>query len=179
VSSVLAIPTLITERLILRPYRLADFDAYAAMWANPIVTRFIGGVPFTREQSWTRFLRQVGLWYHLGFGFFAIEEKATGRLGGECGFHDLHRAIEPSIEGTMEAGWGLIPALHGRGLAEEAMRSALEWAEQFGSRDRLTCLIHPDNAPSLRLAHKLRFEELARTIYAGTPAVLLGRPRRQ
>jgi len=83
VSDLVRIPTLTTGRLLLRPYRLADFDAYAAMWADPAVTRFIGGVPFTREQSWSRFLRQIGVWHHLAFGFFAIEEKATGRFAGE------------------------------------------------------------------------------------------------
>src|SRR6185369_16733134 len=76
-----------TARLRMRPYELADFDAYAAMWQEPAVVRFIGGVPFTREQSWTRFLRQVGMWQLMGFGFFAIEDKATGAIAGECGFH--------------------------------------------------------------------------------------------
>ena len=178
-SDLVRIPTLTTGRLLLRPYRLADFDAYAAMWADPAVTRFIGGVPFTREQSWSRFLRQIGVWHHLAFGFFAIEEKATGRFAGECGFHDLHRAIEPSIEGTMEAGWGLVPEFHGKGLAGEAMRAALDWAADHGGPDRLTCLIHPDNAPSLRLARKLGFEEFARSTYGGAPSVLLQRSRRQ
>jgi RimJ/RimL family protein N-acetyltransferase len=45
------IPTLETERLILRPHRLADFDAYVEMWADPDVVRFIGGKPFDRESS--------------------------------------------------------------------------------------------------------------------------------
>ncbi len=95
------------------------------MWAEPAVYRFIGGVAFTREQAWTRFLRQIGLWHHLGFGFWAIEDKATGAFGGECGFHDLHRAMEPSIEGTMEAGWGLVPRLQGRGWRKR--RCAPRW----------------------------------------------------
>jgi len=179
VSDLVRIPTLSTERLLLRPYRLADFDHYVAMWSDPIVTKFIGGTPFTREQSWSRFLRQIGVWHHLGFGFFAIEDKATGRFVGECGFHDLHRAIDPSIEGTMETGWGLVPEFHGRGLADEAVRAALGWAAESGRGDRLTCLIHPDNAPSLRLANKLGFTEFARTTYLGAPSVLLQRPRRQ
>jgi RimJ/RimL family protein N-acetyltransferase len=172
------IPTLETERLRLRPYRLADFDAYAAMWADPAVVRFIGGVPFTREQSWTRFLRQIGLWHHLGFGFFALEDKATGAFAGECGFHDLKRAIEPSIEGTMESGWGLTAPMQGRGLAEEAMRAAIAWAIDNGSGERFTALIDPGNAASLRVAGKLGFTEFARAGYGGHPIILLQRPRR-
>src|SRR3569833_41307 len=121
------IPTLETERLRMRAYTLADFDDYVAMWADPEVVRFIGGTPFTREQSWTRFLRQVGLWQVMGFGFWALEDKATGEFAGECGFHEVRRAIDPSIEGTMEAGWGLTSRMQRKGLAAEAMQTALRW----------------------------------------------------
>src|SRR4051812_21679512 len=109
-----AIPVIETERLILRDHRLADFNAYAAMWRDPIVTRFIGGKARTREESWVRFLRHAGMWHHLGFGFWAIEDKTSGRFLGEGGFHEIRRAIEPSLEGTLEAGWALLPEVHGR-----------------------------------------------------------------
>lgn len=39
------IPAIETERLILRPHRIEDFDAYAAFWADPEVIRFITGFP--------------------------------------------------------------------------------------------------------------------------------------
>jgi len=171
------IPTLETPRLRLRAYRLEDFDAYAALWADPGVVRHIGGVPLSREAAWTRFLRQIGLWHHLGFGFFAVEHRATARLIGEAGFHDLRRAIVPSLEGTMESGWGLLPAMHGQGLAEEAMRAAIGWAAEYGVGARLTAIIDPGNIASLRLADKLGFAEFARTTYSGHPVILLQRPR--
>ena len=173
-----AIPTLETEHLRLRPYRLEDFADYARMWQEPAVVRFIGGQPFTREQSWGRFLRQVGLWHYLGFGFFAIEHKPTGRFAGECGFHDLHRALTPSIEGTMETGWALVSEMQGRGLAEEAVRAAIGWAAEHGTGDRLTAIIDPGHAASLHVAGKLGFVEFARGGYGGKPVVLLERPRR-
>lgn len=176
-SDAVEIPVLETERLRLRGHRLDDFEAIAEMWREPTVIRFIGGTPLSREAVWTRFLRQSGLWRHLGFGVFVLEDKASGRLVGEAGFHDLHRDLVPSIEGTMEAGWVLAPAFHGRGLAEEAMRAALAWAEAHGPRDRLTCIVHPDHAASLRVATKLGFREFARSAYHGAPTVLLERPR--
>ncbi|TIU86288.1 MAG: GNAT family N-acetyltransferase, partial [Mesorhizobium sp.] len=46
------VPILETARTILRPHRLGDFETYAAMWAEPAITRFIGGKPRTREESW-------------------------------------------------------------------------------------------------------------------------------
>ena len=171
------IPTIETPRLRLRPYSLDDFEAYAAMWADPAVVRYIGGLPFSREAAWTRFLRQIGLWYHLGFGFFALEHRQTGAFAGEAGFHDLHRAISPSLEGTMEAGWALVAPMQGQRLAEEAMRAAIDWAIQHGRGERLTCIIDPGNAPSLRVAGKLGFAEFARAKYAGNPVVMLERLR--
>ena len=99
------IPTLTTERLVLRPYRDEDFDAFAAMWSEAGVVQFVGGKPFSREDSWNRFLRNFGMWEHMGFGFFAVEERATGTFVGEVGFQERMRDIVPSMEGTVETGW--------------------------------------------------------------------------
>ncbi|MEQ1770340.1 MAG: GNAT family N-acetyltransferase [Devosia sp.] len=173
----LDIPTLETEHLLLRPYRLSDFDAYAAMWQDEKVYRFIGGKSFTREQSWTRFLRQAGMWHYMGFGFWAIEDKATGVFGGECGFHEVRREMTPPIEGTMESGWGLAPQLQSRGLAEEAMRAALTWADENRPADRLTAIIDPGHAASQRVAEKLGFVRIGTADY-GVPLVLFERPHR-
>lgn len=170
------IPTLETARLRLRPHRSDDFEGYAALWGDPSVVRYIGGTPFTREQAWARLLRQTGHWHQLGFGFFAIEDKSTGGFAGEAGFQDLRRDMAPSIEGTMEAGWVLTPAMRGRGLAEEAMCAAIAWAGAHGTREQLSCIIDPDNTASLHIAEKLGFRRLAEADYHG-PVVLLGRPR--
>jgi RimJ/RimL family protein N-acetyltransferase len=172
------IPTLETERLRLRPYRAEDFEAYATFWADPDVTRYVGGTPFSREAAWNRFLRQVGLWHYLDFGFFVLECRDTGAFLGEAGFHELHRAIEPSLGGTLEAGWAVAPSAQGRGLAQEAMRAAIDWATGHVSRDEMTCIIHPDNTPSLKVAGRLGFQERSRTIYGGAPIVVLARPAR-
>jgi RimJ/RimL family protein N-acetyltransferase len=46
-------PPLETARLELRAHRLDDFAACAAMWADPIVARYIGGKPLSEEETWT------------------------------------------------------------------------------------------------------------------------------
>jgi RimJ/RimL family protein N-acetyltransferase len=172
-------PILETERLRLRPHRLADFDAYVALWQEPGVVRFIGGKPFTREQSWARFLRQIGMWEVMGFGFFVIEDKASGEFAGEAGFLEVRRDVAPSLEGTLECGWGLATRYQGRGMAEEAMRAALAWAGgKANLPERLTCLIDEDHAASQHVAGKLGFTPFAHTTYNGAPVVLMERPRR-
>jgi len=170
-------PTIETERLRLRPYRPEDFDSYAAMWADPAVVRFIGGNPFSREQSWTRLLRQFGMWQVMGFGFFVLEDRATGAFLGEAGFHELRRDIAPSLEGTLEVGWALAPAAQGKGLAEEAVRAALGWADGAVPALQQTCIIDERNAASIRVAEKVGFRELARASYHGTPTLVMRRER--
>jgi RimJ/RimL family protein N-acetyltransferase len=161
------IPTLETARLTLRPHRLDDFDAHAALWADEDVVRFITGVPSTREQSWSRMLRVAGMWHHMGFGFLAIVEKGSGRFIGEAGFLEARREMEPSIEGTMEVGWALRPSAHGRGYATEALTVLIDWAETHFPGKPMSCIISPENQASLRVAAKLGFRETARTQYNG------------
>jgi RimJ/RimL family protein N-acetyltransferase len=168
--------TLETDRLILRRHRREDFDAFAAMWAAPEVVRFIGGVPFTREQSWTRFLRHFGMWSLMGFGFLALEDRATGALCGEAGFLEARREISPSLEGTLETGWALAPEAQGRGLAEEAVRAILAWGGEAFPDRRKTCMIESGHAASLRIAEKVGFRRWAEGTYQGKAMVLLEIP---
>ena len=126
------VPQLDSSRLKLRGFESEDFERYATMWTEPAVVRFIGGAALSREAAWSRFLRQIGHWDRLGFGFFAIEDRATGAFLGEAGFQDLHRALAPSIEGTLEAGWVLATAAHGKGLASIPMTQALIFSADDG-----------------------------------------------
>ena len=169
------VPVIDTPRLILRAHALTDFDAYCALWADPDVVRFIGGNTFTREACWSRFLRHAGHWQHMGFGFLAIEERQSGRFIGEAGFHDMRREITPSIEGTLEAGWALMPAYHGRGYGFEAMQALVGWAEESFPGRRMTCIIEPENSASIRVATRLGFTEFGTGTYHGTPLTLFER----
>ena len=170
-----AVPVLDTGRLVLRGHRLDDFADYVALWADPVVTRYIGGRPSSEEETWTRLLRGVGHWSLMGFGYWAIIEKASGRFAGEVGFVDLKRSIQPSLAGAPENGWVLAPWAQGRGLATEAVQAAIDWgAPRFGER-RMVCLIHPDNHASLRVAEKCGYRERARTVYKGDPTLVLER----
>ena len=90
-------PVLKTDRLILRPHRVEDFDVSAAMWADPDVVRYVTGAPSARPLSWGRLLRYIGHWQALGFGYWVVETRDDGRFLGEVGFADHRRDIEPSL----------------------------------------------------------------------------------
>jgi RimJ/RimL family protein N-acetyltransferase len=171
-----AAPLIETERLILRQHRPEDHDAYARLWADPVTIRFIGGRPFTRSECWSRILRQIGHWQVQGFGFWALEDKASGALAGEAGFHDLRRDIVPAFDGIPEAGWALAPAFHGRGLAREAVEAIHGWGDRHLGADRSVCIIEPANHASLRIARAVGYAEPIETDHAGTPILLLTRP---
>ena len=171
------VPVLETRRLSLRGLSSDDFERYAAMWAEPDVVRFVTGSVLSREAAWSRFLRQVGHWDRLGFGYFAIEDRATGALIGEAGFQDLRRTLSPSIEGTMEAGWVLATEAHGKGFAEEAMRACLDWADRTLPDKRVTCIMRPDHTASFHIAEKLGFRTFSTSDYNGKPTILLERLR--
>ena len=174
------IPVLETERLTLRGHRLEDFPACAGLWADPIVTRYIGGVPLTAEEAWARLLRYAGHWALLGFGYWVAEEKATGEFLGEIGFADLKRDLDPPLGAIPEAGWVFTPAAHGQGYATEALRAILSWGESHFSNPKTACLIHPDNVASIKVAEKCGYRDALRTTYKGKPTVVFFReiPRR-
>ena len=168
------VPEIHTERLRLRAHTAADLDAVATMWGDPAVTRFIGGTPLTREESWARMLRYAGHWVLLGHGPWLMEEKATGRYAGDIGFWTLKREIDPPFDAP-EQGWVLAQWAHGRGYATEAGLAILDWARTHFGPVPFVCMISPDNTGSIRVAEKLGYREFARTSYRGAPSVLFRR----
>jgi RimJ/RimL family protein N-acetyltransferase len=171
-----AIPEIDAPRLLLRGHTVADFAESAAMWADPEVTRYIGGRPSTEEEAWARLLRYAGSWALLGFGYWLIREKGSGRFVGEVGFADFRRQMAPSLGEAPEIGWVLSPSVHGKGYATEAAQAVIAWGERsFGVGVRTACIIDPANVASLRVAEKCGYREVCRTTYKGDDTVVLER----
>jgi RimJ/RimL family protein N-acetyltransferase len=169
------VPILETVRLKLRGHRLDDFSDFAAMWADHEVTRYIGGKPLTEEESWTKFLRYVGHWSLLGFGYWLVEDKATGKCIGEIGFADYKRDLKPSLEGMPEIGWVLSSQAHGKGYATEAVRAAVGWGDARFKSQRTACIIASENLASIRVAVKCGYREFQLTSYKGKPTMMFVR----
>jgi RimJ/RimL family protein N-acetyltransferase len=172
------VPTLLSGRLILRAHRPDDLHACAEMWSDPDVVRHISNIPSTRTQTWGRMLNYAGLWSMLGYGYWAIEESATHAFVGDVGLADFHRAMEPSIEGTPEAGWVLSKKFWGKGYATEAVRAMLAWADASLVHDRTFSLVAPENAASIRVATNARFVETGDATLNGQSSMLFVRAKR-
>lgn len=169
------IPTLTTERLTLRGHEPGDLDAFFAMRSDPRVARHIGKNLLTRTQCWTRILAYRGMWEFLGYGFWAVTERATGAFVGDVGLADLRRDMEPSFEGQPEAGWIFAADASGKGYATEAMKSVFGWFDgAFAGRESV-CMIDPGNAASLRVAEKCGFSRWTETTYEDDHVILFRR----
>lgn len=168
------IPVIETSRLRLRGHTPQDFSASFAMWSDPALTRFIGP-PSSESQAWSRILTYVGHWSLMGYGYWLVEERATGAFVGELGFADFRRDIDPPILNTPEAGWALVPAMHGKGYATEALRAALSWASDHLRSKQTVCIISPENVASIHLASKCGYRRSCEAMFKGEEVILFAR----
>jgi RimJ/RimL family protein N-acetyltransferase len=169
------LPRLETNRLILREHTVQDFEAVYAMWSEPAVYRYIVGRPSTREEAWNRLLRYSGHWALFGYGYWVVEERATGSYVGEMGFADFHRDIVPRLDGRPELGWALKTMAHGKGYATEALRAITAWGDSHFAGKETAAIITPENTGSIRLAEKLGFTKKMEATYKGGPTVVFHR----
>lgn len=151
------IPEVHTTRLRLRAHSAEDLDAALGIWQRPDVYQVFTGEPLNRSDVWLRLLRYNGLWDLLGYGYWALEERASGRYVGQLGFADYKRGLVGFDGRYPEAGWVIDPEFAGQGFATEAMSAACEWLDATGLHTRSYCLIGPDNERSIRVARKLGF----------------------
>jgi len=170
-------PRIETERLVLRAHARDDLSVLHETWSDPKVVRHIGGRPCTEEEAWMRLLRYAGHWPLLGYGFWRISDRVTGAYLGDIGFFNGRRSLGARFDEAAEAGWTLAAGAQGRGLATEALDAVLAWGDAHLPMDRTVCMIHPENAPSLKLADRFGYREFDRTTYKENPVVLLERNR--
>ena len=124
-----------TRRLRLRPFTAEDAPDHLRLYRDPEVTRQLPGGPFDEEAAPVRSARALarfgGCWAEHGFGVWALIDKATGRLVGQCGLLPLAGSPDIEILYLLERDqWG-------RGLAAEAAGEILRHAfEDLSLPDR-------------------------------------------
>ncbi len=165
------VPELRTARLVLRAFAPRDFDAYAAMVADPEVTRFLAdGRPLGRAEAWRQMAMFAGHWALRGFGVWAVEERATGAFVGRIG------CFEPEGWPAFEIAYTLARHAWGRGYAREGAAAALAYARGTLGRDAIVSVIRPDNAASIRVATALGAVPDGTVEFFGAPALLYRYP---
>lgn len=145
------IPTLETDRLILRPFSDSDLDAYAAMMGNADVSQFasLGGAPMDRMDAWRSMAMHLGHWQLRGFGQWAAEEKDSGAFVGRIGTY------YPETWPGREVGYALAREHWGKGYATEGSIAARDYAFGTLGWDEVISIIHPDNVRSIAVAERI------------------------
>jgi RimJ/RimL family protein N-acetyltransferase len=149
------IPTVETERLVLRAFRAADLDAFAAMSADAEVMRYIGtGATVDRNGSFRTMAGFNGQGSLCGVSVWAAERKSDGAFIGRIGLY------HPPYWPCLEMGWVLARHAWSQGYAREGARACLDYARRVLKPARLASFIAVGNGNSVRVAEALgaRFE---------------------
>ena len=144
----ITIPRLTTQRLLLREFRTADFDEYAANMADPKATQFLAGM-VDRRTAWRMFLAASGSWVLHGAGWWTVEVRETGEVVGEVG------AFVREACPDFEIGWNLYRRFWGQGFAIEAATAALAFTFEGHRAKRVIAHITAANAPSVAVSRRL------------------------
>ena len=140
---------LTTPRLLLRAYLAEDLPLYAALNADPEVTRYLGG-PISRAESddiadWAQALHSAE-----GIGLLAVERRADHRFLGMCGLHHLDW-----YPADIEIGWRLAREHWGRGYATEAATAWLTHAFTVLDLPRVISVTDKPNTRSIAVMTRL------------------------
>jgi RimJ/RimL family protein N-acetyltransferase len=156
-TTVTSAPVITAARVILRPFAQRDFAGFAALH-DSAHARLMWRFPH-RDAAWERFLALTGGWSALGSGGWTIADRWSDAYLGHTGF------FHGQATGTPELIWAVTAEAEGKGLAEEAVRTARAWGRRSGLA---TPASHIDagNTRSIRLAERLGAVLEHRTAFA-------------
>lgn len=144
------LPTLETERLLLRPLSGGDVDAPHRISNEPLVRRYLwDDEPVSKAKIEEVVAQSTRMFSEEGLGLFGVRLRSAEEPVGFCGFLRL--------EGMEEAKLGceLLPGLWGQGIATEAARACLRHAFKEVGLNRAIAGADEPNIASLRVIEKL------------------------
>jgi len=136
-----------TERLTLRQLEETDFDALAAILQDPkVMYAYEHGFSVEEVRQWLD--RQLARYAKYGFGLWAVIEKASGELIGQCGItmQDWNGREVPEI------GYHLRRDKWHQGFAIEAAKACKEYAFTNLGFQEVYSIIRENNLPSQHVA---------------------------
>ena len=152
----IVVPTLVTDRLILRCWQPSDLEPYSAMNQDAETMSHLGGV-MAYAQTERLVTHLIGMWHLRGFGMWALEHRVSGEFVGRAGLYQTSEWPAP------EAAWSIRRDLWGQGLATEAGAAVLRFGFTRRDMPRIISLPARDNRASVQVAAKLgmTFTEIA------------------
>lgn len=141
-----------TDRLLLRPWRAADREPFAALNSDPEVMEHFPAL-LTREASDAMVDRCIAAMAEQGWGLWALEVRASGRFVGFVGLSVP--SFEAPFTPCVEIGWRLARAAWGQGYAVEAARAVLDAAYGPGGLDEVVSFTAQGNTRSRRVMERI------------------------
>ena len=141
-----------TERLRIRESIPEDAEAFARIYGESAITRFMESLADSKVSNpeyFRQYARYVYEFYE--FGIWTVIWKETGEVIGRVGF-SMREAFE-----APQLGYVIGTALQGRGFAKEACEGVLRYAQEKLGFEQIQVLIQTHNIPSLNLACQLGF----------------------
>jgi ribosomal-protein-alanine N-acetyltransferase len=141
---------LTTDRLGLRRFRTTDLSWLSSLYADPDVTRYLGG-PKTEAQVKEILAARILDYYeaHPGLGIWMTIERATG---APVGFHLINNIQGESI---IQVGFGLTKSAWGRGFATEMAAALLRYAFMDLELESIAGMASLANVASQRVLQKI------------------------
>jgi ribosomal-protein-alanine N-acetyltransferase len=156
-----------TERLVIRPMTAADAEEMHAVYSDPSTFRYIGRGPAqSLDETRARIAEKAAHQAEHGFSLWAVVERASGRVVGDCGLQLLEGGPE------VELGYRLAHEVRGRGLATEAGRACLIAGFDDLGLDRIVAVAQPENVASRRVMKKLGMTLMGLGRHYGAQSVL-------
>jgi [ribosomal protein S5]-alanine N-acetyltransferase len=149
-----------TERLNLREMSDGDAAFVLELLNDPGFMQFVGDRGVRTIEAAARYIdeRFAESYRQHGFGLWLVETKDGGVPVGICGL--LRRKEFDDVE----VGYAFLPPFRGKGYAFEAAAASLRRAREALGLPRLSAVVDPDNAVSIRVLEKLgmKFERPVR-----------------
>jgi ribosomal-protein-alanine N-acetyltransferase len=145
-----------TERLLLRPFTMADLDDLCLIFSDPEVVKYLGkGLPAKREETEYALRSIIRHRKRHGYGRWAVIFKRTRELIGYGGLRSFH--------GTPELVYLLSKSYWGCGLATELALAALKHGFDKLRFKRIVAMANQANMASQRVMEKvgMTFEKTA------------------
>ncbi|WP_431279283.1 GNAT family N-acetyltransferase [Leifsonia poae] len=152
-------PVLRTQRLVLRPHRMENLEAWTRIENDPAIQNYLHW-PKRSEAEVRSHLRdrtrKTSLYQ--ADDFLALAVELDGALIGDVSMH--LRTVLPEGR-SVEVGWLQLPDYRGKGYATEAAEALLDFAFRKVGALWVTAVIDVDNESSMALARRLGFERIA------------------
>ena len=157
-------PSLVTKRLVLRPFAAADYEDLHAMDCDDRVMRYLatGLRGRTREQSAQALDRMIAFAAGKpGYGLLHARRRDDDAFVGGCGLYPLQGTDD------IEIAYRLPHACWGQGYATEMARAVVAHGLSDLALARIVGVTHPENMPSQRVLRKIGMREEGTAVHYG------------